>query len=90
MYSIQYSTSYGILHSESENKQYFQLCVSAKYYYLNSAWMVLSPCSEGGLGLIPGSGRSLGEGNGNQLQYSCLENPMDKRATVHSVTKSWT
>ena len=43
--------------------------------------------------LIPGSGRSAGEGNGNLLQYSCLENPIDRRAwraTVHGVTKSWT
>ena len=39
------------------------------------------------------SGRAPGEGNGNPLQYSCLENPMDGgawRATVHGVTKSWT
>ena len=34
-------------------------------------------CNEGDLGLIPGLGRSPGEGNGNPLQYSCLENPMD-------------
>ena len=43
--------------------------------------------------LIPGSGRSPGEGNGNPLQYFCLENPMDKgvwRATVYRVAKSWT
>ena len=43
--------------------------------------------------LIPGSGRSPGEGNGNPLQCSCLENPMDRgtwRATVHGVPKSWT
>ena len=42
------------------------------------------------LGLIPGLGRSPGEGNGNPLQYSCLENPMDRgawRATVHGVTR---
>ena len=42
-------------------------------------------------GSIPGSGRSLGEGNGNPLQHSCLENPMDRgawRATVHGVAKS--
>ena len=42
-------------------------------------------------GSIPGSGRSLGERNGNPLQYSCLENPMDRgawQATVHSVTES--
>ena len=47
----------------------------------------------GDLGLIPGLGRSPGEGNGNPLQYSCLENPMDGRAwwaTVHGVAKSWT
>ena len=36
-----------------------------------------SACNEGDLGLIPGLGRSPGEGNGNPLQYSCLENPMD-------------
>ena len=44
-------------------------------------------------GLIPGLGRSPGEGNGNPLEYSCLENPMDRgtsRATVHEVTKSQT
>ena len=42
-------------------------------------------------GLIPGSGRSPGEGNGNPLQYSCLENPMDRGAwwaTVHGVAES--
>ena len=45
------------------------------------------------VGLIPGSGRSPGEGNGNPLQYSCLENPMERGAwwaTVHRVTKSRT
>ena len=36
-----------------------------------------SACNVGDLGSIPGLGRSLGEGNGNPLQYSCLENPMD-------------
>ena len=44
-------------------------------------------------GLIPGPGRSSGEGNGNPLQYSCPENPMDRGAwwaTVHRVTKSRT
>ena len=45
------------------------------------------------LSLIPGLGRSLGEGNGNSLQYSCLENPMDRGAwgsTVYGVAKSQT
>ena len=48
-------------------------------------------CSTGDPGSILGSGRSSGEGNGNPLQYSCLEHPMDGgawRATVHGVTKS--
>ena len=39
-----------------------------------------SACNEGDPGLIPGWGRSPGGGNGNPLQYSCLENPMDKGA----------
>ena len=50
-------------------------------------------CDAGDPGLIPGSGRSLGEGNGNPLQYSCLENPMDRgawRAIVHGVAKNCT
>jgi len=51
------------------------------------------PASTGDLGLIPGSGRSPGKGNGNPFQYSCLENPIDRRdwwATAHGVAKSWT
>ena len=45
------------------------------------------------VGSIPGSGRSPGEGHCNPLQYSCLENPMDRgawQATVHGAPKSWT
>ena len=52
-----------------------------------------STSNSGDLGLIPGLGRSPGEGNGNSLQYSCLENPMDRgawRATVHGVAESQT
>ena len=37
-----------------------------------------SACNAGDLGSVPGSGRSPGGGNGNPLQYSCLENPMDR------------
>ena len=50
-----------------------------------------SACDVGDQGSIPGSGRYPGEGHGNPLQYSCLENPMDRGAwwaTVHGVTKS--
>ena len=39
-----------------------------------------SACNAGNLGLIPGSGRSLGEGNDYSFQYSCLENPKDRGA----------
>ena len=49
------------------------------------------PANAGDLGLIPGSGRSLGEGNGNPLQYSCLGSPMDGGAwqvTVHGVART--
>ena len=52
-----------------------------------------SACSVGGQGLIPGSGRSPGKGNGNPLQYSCLGNPVDRGvvwATVHGWQKSQT
>ena len=52
-----------------------------------------SACNAGDPGSISGLGSSPGEGNGNPLQYSCLENPMDRgpwQATVHGVTKSWT
>ena len=52
-----------------------------------------SACNAGDLGSIPGSGSSPGGGNGNPLQYSCLENRMDRGAwwaTVHGVAKSWT
>ena len=47
------------------------------------------PVNAGDTGLIPGSGRSSGEGNDNLLQHSCLENPMDRvwQATVQEVTK---
>ena len=52
-----------------------------------------SACNAGDPGLISESGRSSGEGNGNPLQYSCLENSMDRGAwwaTVHGVPKSQT
>ena len=50
-----------------------------------------SPANAGGAGLISGSGRPPGGGNGNPVQYSCLESPMDRGAwwaTVHGVTES--
>ena len=55
--------------------------------------MIKNPPASVGDVRDPGWGRSPGEGHGNPLQYSCLENPMDRgawQATVHRVTKSWT
>ena len=55
--------------------------------------MVKNLLSNADVGSIPGSGRSPGGGHGNPLQYSCLENPMDRgawQATVHGVAKSQT
>ena len=52
-----------------------------------------SACNTGDPGSVPGLERSSGEGNGNPLQYSCLENPMDGgawQATVHGVAESQT
>ena len=52
-----------------------------------------SDCSAGDPGSIPESGKPPEEGNGNPLQYSCLENPMDGgawRAAVYNVAQSWT
>ena len=52
-----------------------------------------TPYNAGDLGSIPGSGRSPGEGNSKPLQYSCLEESMDRGvwpATVHGITTSWT
>ena len=80
------------------------ICLSLpSWFFLNtySTWLGFPGGSEvkasasnvGDLGSIPGLGRSPGGGNGNPLQYSCLENPMDRgawRAAVHGATKSQT
>ena len=71
--------------------------LSLTYYFILGLQQWLrgqeSACNAGDTGSIPGSGRSPGKGNGNPLQYSCLENRMDRgawRATVRGVIKSWT
>ena len=67
--------------------------VSAKDGFPGALDSKESACNTGDPGLMPGSGRSPGEGNGYPLQYSCLENPMDRGAwwaTVHGVAKSQT
>ena len=63
------------------------------YLNLGGSDSKASAYNVGDLGSIPGLGRSPGEGNGNPLQYSCLENPMYRGAwwtTVHGVAKSQT
>ena len=63
------------------------------YGFLGGSDREESAYNAGDLSLIPGSVRSPGEGNGNSLQYSCLENPMDRgdwQATIHGVAKSRT
>ena len=67
-------------------------CLSAAYSRLivNFPYSSIgknSACSAGDLGLIPGSGRSPGDGNGKPLQHSCMETPMDRGATVHGITR---
>ena len=70
----------------SHTEQYYGLpqWLSSKEFAYNAGDIV------GAMGLIPGLGRSPGEGNGSPLQYSCLENPINRgawQATVHGVTK---
>ena len=66
----------------------FEVNSSLKYGFPDVFYSKETACIVGDPGLIPGSGRSPGEGNGNPLQYSCLENSMDRgawRASVHAV-----
>ena len=80
------------------------VCMRTSFLFINQVTFQLgfpcsladkeSACNAGDPGLFPGSGRSPGEGNGNPLQDSCLENPMDRggslAATVYRVAKSQT
>ena len=71
-----------------ENLQIFIL--EGKFVWFGGSDGKESACNVGDPGLIPGSGRSPGERNANLLQYSCLENPMDRGAwgaIVHAVAK---
>ena len=93
----------GLLHSVIS---WSSLCIFTwtSLYNDTSYWLDLAPTlggsevkasarNAGDLGLIPGSERSPGEGNGTPLKYFCLENPMDGGALwaiVHRVTESWT
>ena len=66
------------------------ISIQMSHQFIDSFGIVLLNCVLWNMGSIPGLGRSLGEGNDNPLQHSCLENPMDRgalRATVHGITK---
>ena len=85
-----------LLHIQvSLNNREFHYCVRLRTPQV--VLVVKNPPANAGdvrdAGSIPGSRRSPGGGHGNPLQYSCLENPMDRgawRATVNRITKSWT
>ena len=71
--------------------QFFMVPVTKPLGFSGGSVVKNSPANARDRGLIPGSGRSPGEGNGIPLQYSCLENSMDRgawKATVHGVPKS--
>ena len=83
---------YQLSHQGSPKREYCGANLTSKGFPRDSNGKG-SACNAGDLGLIPGSGRFPGEGNGNPFQYSCLENPMDRKAwwaTVHGVAKSQT
>ena len=84
-----------LMHCKCSDRHLYMLNIQYNYQtgFPGGSEDKVSDCNAGDLGLIPGSGRSPGEGNGNPIQYSCLENPMDRGvwwATVHGVAKSWT
>ena len=65
------------------------LCVCIYWTFLGGSVVNNPPTNARDMGLMPGLGRSPGEGNGNPLQYSCMGNPMDRgtrQATVHGIT----
>ena len=72
---------------------YINVLIHSNMSFLGGSDGQKSACNTGDLNLIFRLGRSLGGGNGYSLQYSCLENSMDRgtwQATAHGVAKSWT
>ena len=88
------TTVYKIDKQQGPTVQRKELCsLSCNKGFPGGSEVKVSAWNAGDPGSIPGSGRSPGEGNGNPLQYSCLENPMEGgawQATVHGVAKSRT
>ena len=74
-------------------RHFFCVVVVVIWGHLGGSVLKNVPANAGEAGSIPGLRTSLGEGNGNPLQYSSLGNTMDRRAwwaTVHGIAKSWT
>ena len=82
-----------VFHYLNEQKERIHIIITFLWGFPGGSDGKESACNAGDQYSIPGWGRSPGGGNGNPLQYSCLENSMDKGAwwaTVHGVAKSWT
>ena len=77
---LKFGTLKGILNPTMKLFRAFQPTSVTKISFPGGSEGKASAYNAGDLGSIPGSGRSAGEGNGNPLQYSCLENPMDREA----------
>ena len=74
-----------------EERMAWFICISVVNFSTVGSVVENLPANAGDLGSFPGSGRCPGEGHGNPLHYSCLENPIDRgvwRATVHGVAES--
>ena len=74
-----------------EERMAWFICISVMNFSTGGSVVENLPANAGDLGSIPGLGRFPGEGHGNPLQYSCLEDPMDRgawQATVHGVAES--
>jgi len=87
---------YGLNHSgvfTLRTSKHKNPCLPLSLGFPSGSVVKTPPSSAEDTGLIPGWGKAPGEGNSNPFQYSCLENPMEKRAwraTVHGVTKNQT
>ena len=83
----------GFQHQKRERGKKKHICSIFFLIFPGGSNIKVSAYNSGDPGLVPGLGRSSGDGNGNPLQYSCLENPMDRgaqQATIHGVAKSQT
>ena len=79
---IKYLVATYYVHAKTKDKDLFVLFLVSLRTSLVAHMVKDQPANTGDRGSLPGSGRSTGKGNGNPLQYSCLENPMDKTSLV--------